>query len=69
MALKMEFEQEVILNTNRIMHQGAGEPDCTRCFFSWAPFNLIFLVLEFNEGRNMFMKLLNVKSNGIVLCN
>lgn len=39
----------------------------TLSVFSWIPFNLIFLVLEFNESRNMLMKPLNAKSNGICI--
>lgn len=66
----MEFRQD-ILSMDRIMHQGAGKPEYTKCFcffFSpWILFNPIFLVLELNESRNTLMKPLNAKSNGIVL--
>lgn len=51
---------------NRIMHQVAGEPKCAICFF--LGFSSIFsLILEFNESKNILMKSLNAKSNGIVL--
>ena len=64
----MEFGKEDILSMDRIMHQGAGKPEYTKCFFSpWILFNPIFLVLELNESRSMLMKPLNAKSNGIVL--
>lgn len=66
----MEFGQD-ILSMDRIMHQGAGKPEYTKCFvlffFPWILFNPIFLVLELSESRNMLMKPLNAKNNGIVL--
>lgn len=41
-----------------MMYQHAGEPEYTKCFFHWIPFNPIFLALEFNKSRSMLMKTL-----------